>query len=67
MIVYSVLVFVDYEGSELLGVFGDRESALAFARSQPAHQRHWAGYCLGVVACELGQPLDVLGTVEYVD
>jgi len=67
MIVYSVLMFMDYEGSELLGVFGDRESALAFARSEPAHQRGWAGYTLGVVACELGQPVDVDGTVEYVD
>ena len=67
MIVYSVLMFMDYEGSELLGVFGDRESAFAFARSQPAHPRAWAGYPLMVVACELGQPVDVDGTVEYVD
>ena len=67
MIVYSVLMFMDYEGSELLGVFGDRESAVAFARSQPAHQSGWAGYTWGVVACELGQPVNVDSTVEYVE
>jgi len=66
MIVYSVLVFVDYEGSELLGVFGDRESALAFASDQAVSAPAFSACSWGVVACELGQPVDVDATVEYV-
>ena len=66
MKVYSVLLSVDYEGEDLLGVFQDRDSALAFIGTQEGYQNKWyGGY--GVVESELGQPIDFHSMVEYVD
>ena len=62
MRVYSVLEFVDYEGSSLLGVFGSREDAVRFLE----RQRQFPGYSYGYVESELGQEVDVLAQVEYV-
>ena len=66
MLVYSVLRHVDYEGQDLLAVFGDRESAVEFARSQQGFGQY-AGHSWGVVASELGQPVDFYGMVEWVE
>jgi hypothetical protein len=66
MKVYSVLVSVPYEGEDLLGVFGDRESAVEFARKQEGFGKY-SGYTWGVVESELGQPIDFYGMVEWVD
>lgn len=66
MRVYSVLLHVAYEGQDLLGVFGSREEAVAFARSQE-HFGRYQSESYGVVECELGQPVDFYGQVEWVE
>lgn len=66
MKVFSVLLSVDYEGQDLLGVFGDRESAVKFARSQDGFGKYQS-HSYGVVESELGQPVDFFGMVEWVD
>lgn len=66
MRVYSVVLSVDYEGEDLLGVFGSREEAVAFARSQEGYQKGWYGD-YGVVESELGQPVDFHAMVEWVE
>jgi hypothetical protein len=62
MQVYSVLRHVDYEGQDLLGVFGSREEALVFAQ---ARVDQWGS--MGIVASELGQSVDFYDMVEWVD
>jgi hypothetical protein len=62
MIVYSVLRHVDYEGQDLLGVFGSREQAQEFARRR---LDQWSS--VGVVESELGQPVDFYESVEWVE
>ena len=66
MRVYSVLVSVDYEGQDLLGVFASREEAVAFARAQEGFGQY-PSYSWGVVESELGQPIDFYGMVEWVE
>ena len=66
MKVYSVLLSVDYEGEDLLGVFQDRDSAVAFIKRQEDYQKKRYGN-YGVVESELGQPIDFHSMVEYVD
>lgn len=66
MKVYSVLLSVDYEGLDLLGVFQDRDSAVAFIKAQEGYQNQWYGN-YGVVESELGQPIVFHSMVEYVD
>jgi hypothetical protein len=64
MKVYSLLEFVDYEGSDLVGVFGSVEDVLKCVENGNGK---W--YCndLGYVESELGEKIrDVLGVVEYV-
>jgi len=62
MKVYSVLRHMQYEGSDLLGVFGSREQAQEFARAQVDQ---WSD--IGVVESELGQPVDFYQSVEWVE
>ena len=61
MKVYSLLEFLDYEGSDLVGVFGSVEDVL-----KCVEEGKW--YCddLGYVVSELGEKIDVLGEVVYV-
>ena len=54
MVVYSVVLSVDYEGLEFRGVFASREDAVAYVESQDDDYGQF-----GVVVSELGQPLDV--------
>lgn len=61
MKVYSVVQHVQYEGSDLLGVFGSREEALVFAKSKESP--YWD---VGIVESELGQPVDLYESVEWV-
>jgi hypothetical protein len=64
MKVYSLLQFVDYEGSDLVGVFESVEDVLKCVENGNGK---W--YCndLGYVESELGEKIrDVLGVVEYV-
>lgn len=68
MKVYSLLGFVDYEGSDLLGVFGSVEDLMKFVRSMERQKDGRYEYFdhLGYVESELGQRIeDVLGVVEY--
>ena len=65
MKVYSVLLSVDYEGERLLGVFADRDSAVAFVKRQEAYQKGWYG-SYGVVESELGQEVDFHAMVDWV-
>ena len=61
MKVYSLLQFVDYEGSDLVGVFGSVEDVL-----KCVEEGHWYGDDLGYVESELGEKVDVSGSVVYV-
>lgn len=68
MKVYSLLGFVDYEGSDLLGVFGSVEDLMKFVGSMERQKDGRYEYFdqLGYVESELGQRIeDVLGVVEY--
>ena len=64
MKVYSLLSFIDYEGSDLEGVFGSVEDVLKCVESGNGK---WFCDELGYVESELGDKIDdVLGKVEYV-
>jgi hypothetical protein len=64
MKVYSLLEFIDYEGSELVGVFGSVEDVL---KCVEAGNGKWHAHDLGYVESELGEKLDdVLGKIVYV-
>jgi len=64
MKVYSLLSFIHYEGSDLVGVFGSVEDVLKCVESGNGK---WHAHDLGYVESELGEKLDdVLGVVEYV-
>jgi hypothetical protein len=62
MQVFSLLGFVDYEGSELVGVFGSLDDLLSHVRES----RFWFD-ALGYVESALGQVrVDDRGDVVYV-
>lgn len=62
MKLYSLLGFVDYEGSDLVGVFGSVENVLMCVK-----ENEWYYDQMGYVESELGGKIDdVLGEVEYV-
>lgn len=69
MKVYSLLGFVDYEGQDLLGVFGSLEDLQKFVESERqgcSYRKESLGFDqLGYVVSELGSKIDVLGEVEY--
>ena len=65
MKVYSLLGFLDYEGSELVGVFGDLQSIMDCVESGNGK---WYYDQMGYVESELGEQIeDVLEVVEYVE
>jgi hypothetical protein len=55
---------MQYEGSDLLGVFGSCEDALKFVESQSEDRKY---YDFGVVESELGQKVDFYMDVEWVE
>ena len=61
MLVYSLLGFVDYEGQDLLGVFGSLEDLQEFVGGLGDHGYGYVGY----VVSELGQRVDVYDSVVY--
>ena len=62
MKVYTLLGFNDYEGSDLVGVFGSIEDVLDFVKND-----QWFYDNMGYVESELGQHIvDVEGVVVYV-
>lgn len=62
MKVYSVISHIQYEGSDLLGVFGDVMSAMKFIESK----EELKSYCdLGIVESELGEEIDVHSRIEW--
>lgn len=71
MKVYSLLGFIDYEGSDLLGVFGSVEDLMKFVEVKRSEMSD--RFCgeklgfndLGYIESELGQEIDVLGEIEY--
>lgn len=64
MKVYSLLSFIDYEGSELEGVFESVEDVLKCVESGNGK---WHAHDVGYVGSELGQKIDdVLGNVVFV-
>lgn len=69
MKVYTLMGGFDYEGENLLGVFGSKEDVLKFIEQErPKHGRRpdTLGYdTLGFVESELGQPIDFCGQVEW--
>ena len=69
MKVYSLMGGYDYEGHNLLGVFGSEEDVFKFVESEKPKHRYrpeLLGYdSLGYVESELGQPLDFDGQVEW--
>jgi hypothetical protein len=65
MKVYSLLGFVDYEGSNLVGVFGSVEDVIECVESGNGN---WYYHDMGYVESELGEKIDdVLMVVEYVN
>jgi hypothetical protein len=66
MKVYSVILSVQYEGDDFLGVFGSREDAVEFIKGQEGYQKKWYGD-YGVVESELGQPVDTHEMVEWLE
>lgn len=63
MKVYSVISHVQYEGSDLLGVFGDVMSAMKCIESK----EELKSYCdLGIVESELGEEIDVHSRIEWI-
>jgi hypothetical protein len=65
MKVYSLLGFNDYEGSDLVGVFGDLQSIMDCVESGNGK---WYYDQMGYVESELGEQIeDVLEVVEYVE
>jgi len=65
MKVYSLLGFLDYEGSELVGVFGDLQSLMDCVEFG---NKDWHYDLMGYVESELGEKIeDVLEVVEYVE
>lgn len=62
MKVYSLLGFIDYEGSDLVGVFGSVEDVMECVKS-----KKWFYDDMGYVESELGQQVDVLEMVEYIE
>jgi len=64
MKVYSLLGFVQYEGSDLLGVFGSVEDVMKCVES---NDKGWHFDDMGYVESELGEKVDVLESVEYVE
>ena len=69
MKVYSLVGFWDYEGMDLLGVFGSLESLMEFVeseREQCSYRKELLGFDqLGYVVSELGSKVDCLRDVEY--
>jgi hypothetical protein len=64
MKVYSLLGFVDYEGSDFVGVFASVEDALQCVASRS----DWCYDQMGYVESELGEgPLDSSERVEFVE
>ena len=71
MKVYSLLGFVDYEGQDLLGVFGSVEDLMKFVEVERQGRSHSKSQSLGFddlgyVESELGSKIDVLDEVEYI-
>jgi hypothetical protein len=66
MLVYSVLEQVDYQGCDLLGVFGSSVEAEQFIRGLDGFVRQYSGHSYGYVESELGQPVDFYRDVVYV-
>lgn len=69
MKVYSLLGFIDYEGQDLLGVFGSLEDLQKFVESE-RESYHYRKETLGrdgigYVVSELGFKVDVLAEVVY--
>jgi hypothetical protein len=65
MQVFSLLGFTDYEGSDLVGVFGSKQEVLDCVQSGNGS---WYYDDLGYVVSELGSKIeDVLGSVVYVE
>lgn len=69
MKVYSLVGFWDYEGMNLLGVFGSLESLMEFVESEreskDSRKENLGFDQLGYVVSELGSKLDTLRDVEY--
>ena len=63
MKVYSLLGFVDYEGSDLVGVFDSLEE---LQKCLDDRSNRWWYDQMGFVLSELGDKIDVLEQVEYI-
>jgi hypothetical protein len=63
MKVYSVMRHVQYEGEDLLGVFGSREDAEKYVSRQEDKKDY---YDFGIVESELGQEIDFHRMVDWV-
>jgi len=65
MQVFSLLGFNDYEGSDLVGVFGSVEDVMKCVESS---EKGWFYEDMGYVVSEIGEQIDdVLGVIEYVE
>ena len=65
MKVYSLLGFNDYEGSDLVGVFGDKQSMMDCVESG---NKNWHFHDMGYLESELGEKIEwPLSVVEYLE
>jgi len=65
MKVFSLIGFNDYEGSDLVGVFGSVEDVMKCVQDV---SQGWFYEDMGYVVSELGEKIDdVLAVIEYVE
>lgn len=65
MKVFSVLQNEQYQGSELLVIYGSRQECLDYIQRLDGYKKGWHEY--GIVESELGQEIDIFGMVDWVD
>jgi hypothetical protein len=64
MVVYSLMKFYPYEGTDLLGVFATEADAVAYANTLETDPSYDGYSDLGILESELGAPVD-LDAIKY--
>lgn len=65
MKVFSVLQHEQYQGYELLVIYGSRQECMDYIQRLDGYKKSWYEY--GIVESELGQEIDFFGMVDWVD
>jgi len=67
MKVYLAVQDVAYEGRGLLGVYATREEAMQRLTAHDGYKAGWSPYSFGVLEAEVGQALDILADVDWLE